>query len=388
MSEENASLIPMSQPDITERDIELVTQVLRSGQLSVGPFIKQFEELFRRYVGTRYAVAVSSGSAGLHLCMRLANVGDGSDVITSPFSFVASANCILYERGTPLFVDIDEESFNLDTDAVEAAVTDRTAAILPVHVFGRPARMDAICRTADRHGLTVVEDACEALGAEFDGRKVGTFGRASVFGFYPNKQMTTGEGGVITTDDPQWDRQLRSLRNQGRGDDAWLAHHELGFNYRLDEMSAALGVSQMSRIDSLLARRALVAEEYTERLASIGGVESMRPTAGTSRMSWFVYIVRLDPGISRDNVATRLDAQGIPTRNYFPPIHLQPYFIERYGYKRGQFPVTERISACTLALPFHTNMSGEAVDRVYRALKTAIDQESRGNDVRLASRCT
>jgi perosamine synthetase len=318
--------------------------------------------------------------------MRLANVGDGSDVITSPYSFIASANCILYERGTPLFVDIDEKSFNLDTGAVEAAVTDRTAAILPVHVFGRPARMDAICRTADRHGLTVVEDACEAIGAEFDGRKVGTFGRASVFAFYANKQMTTGEGGIITTDDPQWDCQLRSLRNQGRGRDAWLAHHQLGFNYRLDEMSAALGVSQMSRIDSLLARRALVAEEYTERLASVGGVESMKPAAGTSRMSWFVYIVRLDPGISRDNVAARLGAQGIPTRNYFPPIHLQPFFIERYGYKRGQFPVTERISACTLALPFHTNMSGEAVDRVYRALKTAIDEESRGNDVRLANR--
>lgn len=368
---------PMSQPDITERDIEHVTQVLRSGRLSIGTYIEQFEELVRTYIGTRHAVAVSSGTAGLHLCMRLAGVTNGSEVITSPFSFVASANCILYEGGTPVFVDIDEESFNVDAEAVEAAVTDRTVAILPIHVFGRPAQMDRICRTADRRGLTVVEDACEAIGAEFDGRKVGTFGRAAVFAFYPNKQMTTGEGGIITSDDPQWDRKLRALRNHGRGGDEWLQHHDLGFNYRLNELSAALGVSQISRIDDLLDRRVAAAAAYSERLARIGGVRPLKPTASTTRMSWFVYIVQLDAGLSRDNVAARLAAKGIPTRNYFPPIHLQPYFVERYGYKPGAFPVTERIAACTLALPFHTNMSQGAIDRVCHALQSAIDEETR-----------
>ncbi|MBR0829715.1 DegT/DnrJ/EryC1/StrS family aminotransferase [Bradyrhizobium manausense] len=369
--------IPMSQPDITERDIEAVTRVLRSGRLSIGPCIDEFEEAVRNYVGTRYAIAVASGTAGLHLCMRAAKAEDGAEVITSPYSFIASANCILYERGRPVFVDIDEDSFNIDPDAVEAALTDRTTALLPVHVFGRSARMDRICRTADRRGLTVVEDACEAIGAEFAGRKVGTFGKAAVFAFYPNKQMTTGEGGIIVTDDPNWDRELRALRNHGRAGNEWLEHHHLGFNYRLNEMSAALGLSQISRIEDLLARRARVAETYGERLAHIAGVRVLTPTAGATRMSWFVYIVRLESGMSRDNIAARMGEMGIPTRHYFPPIHLQPFFVERYGYKRGQFPVTERVSASTLALPFHTNMPEQAVDRVCRALQTAIDEETR-----------
>lgn len=376
MNEDTIIHTPMSQPDITERDIDLVTQVLRSGRLSIGAYIEQFEELVRTYIGTQYAVAVGSGTAGLHLCMRLAGVDDRSEVITSPFSFVASANCILYERGTPVFVDIKDDSFNIDAEAVEAAVTNRTVAILPVHVFGRPAQMDRICRTAARHRLTVVEDACEAIGSEFDGQKAGTFGRASVFAFYPNKQITTGEGGIITTDDPQWDRQLRALRNHGREGEEWLQHHHLGFNYRLNELSAALGVSQISRIDELLDRRASVAAAYDERLARMGCIRPLKPTASTTRMSWFVYVVQLDSTLSRDKVASRLAAKGIPTRNYFPPIHLQPYFAERYGYKRGQFPITERVAASTLALPFHANMAARAVDHVCRALQAAIDEEA------------
>lgn len=368
--------IAMSRPDITEQDIDYVTRVLRSGRLSMGPYLERFEELASSYLGTRHAIAVSSGTAGLHLCMCLAEVGEGSEVITSPFSFVASANCIVYRRGTPVFVDIDEESFNIDADAVEDAVTARTTAILPIHVFGRPANLTKLGQTADKHGLVVVEDACEALGAEFEGRKVGTFGRAAVFAFYANKQMTTGEGGLIATDDSRWADELRALRNQGRSGAGWLEHHHLGFNYRLNEMSAALGVSQLSRIESLLERRASVAGKYTERLANIRGVTPLKATPGSSRMSWFVYIVQLDSSRSRDGVAARMEAKGIPTRNYFPPIHLQPFFVERYGYKRGQFPVTERVAARTLALPFHAAMSEEEVDRVCIALRTSIDEEA------------
>jgi perosamine synthetase len=374
MSEDRPLPIPMSRPDITEKDIELVSHVLRSGQLSIGPYIEQFEGLARTYVGSRYAVAVASGTAGLHLCMRLAGVTDGSEVITSPFSFVASANCVLYERGTPVFVDIDEETLNIDPAGVVDAMTERTVGILPVHVFGRPAAMDSLCRIADKHAVTLIEDACEALGAEFHDRRVGTFGRAAVFAFYPNKQMTTGEGGIITTDDPKWDAELRSLRNHGRSAmGGWLEHdHRLGFNYRLDEMSAALGVSQFSRIESLLDRRVSVAARYAQRLSRVRGVESLKPAADT-RMSWFVYVVRFDSSISRDNVAARMSANGIPTRNYFPPIHLQPLYLERYGYKQGQFPVTERVSASALALPFHANLSEGDIGRVCDALEAAID---------------
>ena len=373
---DNSVRIPMSLPEITEEDIGYVAQVLRSGQLSMGPYIDEFEKIVSRYVGVRHAVAVSSGTAGLHLCMCLADIHDQSEVITSPFSFVASANCIVYRQGTPVFVDIDEETFNIDAAAVEDAVTEKTAAILPVHVFGRPADMTSLCRTAKKRGLLLIEDACEAIGAEFNGQKVGTFGEAAVFAFYPNKQITTGEGGIVTTDNPEWASELRALRNQGRGGLGWLEHHHLGFNYRLNEMSAALGFSQFSQIDSLLERRASVAAKYKERLVHIDGVVPLRATAGTSRMSWFVYVVRLDPGISRDSLAARIASKGIPTRNYFPPIHLQPYYVDRFHYKRGQFPVTERVAASTLALPFHANMSSADIDCVCSALKTSIDEEA------------
>jgi perosamine synthetase len=367
--------ISMSKPDINEDDVNLVVSALRSGRLSIGPFVDRFEELAREYIGTRHAVAVTNGTSGLHLCMRLAGVGEGTEVITSPFSFVASANCILYERGTPVFVDIDEETLNIDPAAVGAAVTNRTVGILPIHVFGRPAAMDSLCQTADRHSLVLIEDACEALGAMYRNRKVGTFGRASVFAFYPNKQMTTGEGAIIATNDSTWDASLRSLRNHGRGTkNDWLSHDRIGFNYRLNELSSALGVSQLSRIDDLLERRAAVAAKYSERLSSVPGIQVLMPVEGTTRMSWFVYVVRFDASLNRDDIASRLAGKGIPTRNYFPPIHLQPYFREQFGFRAGQFPVTERVSASMLALPFHTNLSEREIEQVCTALSASIDE--------------
>lgn len=368
------SKIPLSRPDINDDDIEHVMRALRSGQLSMGPYLDQFEKVASEYLGTRHAVAVSSGTAGLHLCMYLAGVEDGSEVITSPFSFVASANCVVYQRGTPVFVDIDERDFNINADAVEAAVTSKTAAILPIHVFGRPANLKSLCKISDKRGVFLVEDACEAIGAEVGGQKVGTFGQAAVFGFYPNKQMTTGEGGLIVTNDSEWAQKLRALRNQGRSSSEWLEYPDLGFNYRLDEMSAALGVSQMSRIESLLERRAAVAAKYTERLRRIPGISLPMPVPDSTRMSWFVYIIQFQSARWRNEVATRMNEKGIPTRNYFPPIHLQPLFVERYGCKRGQFPITERIADQTLAIPFHTTMTEEDIDRVCEALRVSIDE--------------
>lgn len=365
--------MPMSAPDIDESDIEAVVRVLRSGQLSIGPCIEEFEARFARFLGVRHAVAVANGTAALHLCMRLAGISEGSEVITSPYSFVASSNCILFERGLPVFVDIDEETMNIDAGLVEAAVGPRTRAILPVHVFGQPAAMAPLMDIANRHSLYLIEDACEAIGAEYRGRKAGSFGHASAFAFYPNKQMTTGEGGIVVTDNAEWAVQLRSMRNQGRSDGQhWLEHDRLGFNYRMDEMNAALGVSQLSRIETLLERRAAVAMCYRELLAEIPGVRPLAPGPDTTRMSWFVYVVRFADGLPRDEIAQRLARQGIPTRNYFPPIHLQPFYRKEFGFRPGQFPVAERISATSLALPFHSNLRPAEVARVCEALAEAV----------------
>lgn len=365
--------MPMSAPDIDESDIEAVVRVLRSGQLSIGPCIEEFEARFARFLGVRHAVAVANGTAALHLCMRLAGISEGSEVITSPYSFVASSNCILFERGLPVFVDIDEETMNIDAGLVEAAVGPRTRAILPVHVFGQPAAMAPLMDIANRHSLYLIEDACEAIGAEYRGRKAGSFGHASAFAFYPNKQMTTGEGGIVVTDNAEWAVQLRSMRNQGRSDGQhWLEHDRLGFNYRMDEMNAALGVSQLSRIETLLERRAAVAMCYRELLAEIPGVRPLAPGPDTTRMSWFVYVVRFADGLPRNEIAQRLARQGITTRNYFPPIHLQPFYRKEFGFRPGQFPVAERVSATSLALPFHSNLRPAEVARVCEALAEAV----------------
>ena len=389
--------IPMSSPDLTEADIAAVNQVLQTRHLSIGPQIAAFEQALAGYVGVRYAIGVNSGTSGLHLCMISAGVGEGDLVITTPFSFVASANCILYERAIPVFVDIDPQTLNCDPALVAQAADDLARggvaaqrwlppamqnsdreiqdlkAILPVDAFGQPADYDSLMSIAKRHNLYIIEDACEAIGAQYKGRKTGTLGDAAVFAFYPNKQMTTGEGGMIVTDKDDWDALYRSLRNQGRDVfDAWLNHTRLGYNYRLDEMSAALGLSQLRRIEELLSKRERVAEWYNQRLIEVEGVQTPSIASTTTRISWFVYVVRIAPEIGRNRVMSRLKEEGIPSRPYFTPIHLQPFYRERFGYRDGDFPVTEAVANSALALPFSSIMTEEQVDYVCDLLEKAI----------------
>lgn len=389
--------LPMSAPDLTDAEIEAVTEVLRTPHLSIGPRIVEFENRFAAYIGARYAVGVSSGTAGLHLCVIASGVGEGDLVITTPFSFIASANVILYERGIPIFVDVDEATGNIRPDSVAEAVEDlirgkpsarlwlppvfrdsprtvgKLKAILPVHIFGQPVDMDPILEIARNYGLRVIEDACEAIGAEYKGRKVGVMGDAGVFAFYPNKQMTTGEGGMIVTNREDWATLFRSLRNQGRDvHDSWLSHNRLGYNYRMDEMSAALGLAQLGRIEELLAKRERVAQWYSERLKYVEGVQIPHIAPTTTRMSWFVYVIRLAPGIDRDRVILELEKRGIPSRPYFPCIHLQPFYREKFGYKEGDFPVAEKISRSSLALPFYGNMQEAEVDLVCETLRNVL----------------
>ena len=375
--------IPMCEPDITAAERVAVDEVLRGTTLSIGPRLELFERRIASYVGARHAAGVSSGTAGLHLCMLAAGVGEYDLVITTPFSFVASANAAMYVRARPVFVDVEPRALTIDPQRL--ADTARTLsrrhgrrlkAILPVHVFGQTADMDPILEIAQRYGLAVIEDACEAIGAEYKGRSAGTIGDAGVFAFYPNKQMSTGEGGMIVTDDPGWDALFRSLRNQGRDTfDGWLAHSRLGYNYRLDELSAALGAVQAARLDELLAKRERVAGWYAARLAGLEGVERPAPAPWTTRMSWFVYVVRLAPGHDRDRVIRDLEARGIPARPYFPPIHLQPFYRGRFGLRPGDFPVTEAAGASCLALPFFGTMREEQVDTVCGALAEALGLE-------------
>lgn len=386
--------IPMSSPDLTDAEREAVASVLRTPNLSMGGEILAFEAAFRQYSGSRHAIGISSGTAGLHLCVRAAGIQDGDLVITTPFSFVASANVLLFERAIPVFVDVDPFSGNIDPQLVEQAAADLTAggrraqrwlprrsgqdggrlkAILPVDVFGQPADMDPILETAQRLGLQVIEDSCESLGAEYKGRKAGSLGDYGVFAFYPNKQITTGEGAVIITDDDASADIMRALRNQGRAPgDTWLQHTHLGYNYRLDEMSAALGCVQLSRIEELLDKRQQVADWYAERLVEIPGISVPQVVEYTTRASWFVYVVRFSAHIDRDRVARDLAEQGVPARPYFLPIHLQPYMVERFGYRAGDFPVTEDLGRRGLALPFSGVMSEVQVDYVCQALQRTI----------------
>jgi len=365
--------VPMARPDIGDGEIELVNQVLRTPYLSIGPMVERFEQGMARYVGTKHAVAVSSGTTGLHLCVIAAGIGEGDEVITTPFSFISSANCVLYERARPVFVDIEPDTLNIDPGRIEDAITPRTRAILPVDAFGQPADYGPIGEIAERHGLVVIQDACEALGAEYEGRKAGTQGDTAVFAFYPNKQMTTGEGGMIVTDDDDWDALYRSLRNQGRDVfDAWLNHTRLGYNYRLGEMSAALGVAQLQRIEELLTKRERVAQMYNERLSAADGVTIPHVAPATTRMSWFVYVVRLSPQIDRNWVMEELGRRGIPSRPYFTPIHLQPFYRQTFGYGEGDFPVTERVGRLVLALPFYGNLEEDQVDYVCDSLREVI----------------
>jgi dTDP-4-amino-4,6-dideoxygalactose transaminase len=394
----------MSSPELTDADFAAVKAVLETRYLSLGPRLEAFEEAFAAAVGTRYAVGVNSGTSGLHLAVVAAGIEAGDLVITTPFSFIASANCILFERAIPIFVDVDPGTLNIDPTQVTRAAHDltqggrsaekwlpravqpsnvqtfkRVKAILPVDAFGQPADYDPIQQIADEYNLIVIEDSCEALGAEYKGRKAGTLGDAAVFAFYPNKQMTTGEGGMIVTDREDWDVLFRSLRNQGRDVfDAWLNHTRLGYNYRLDEMSAALGLSQLQRIDSLLAKRVRVAGWYDERLADVEGIATPHIAPTTTRTSWFVYVVRIAPEVGRNRVMAALEDRGIPARPYFTPIHLQPFYAERFGFQRGDFPVTERAGDTCLALPFSGVMTEDQVETVCRALEDAVSAAARG----------
>jgi perosamine synthetase len=364
--------VALSAPWIDERDEELVLEVLRSGWLSLGPTGPRFEELLTEVVGARYCAAVSSGTAGLHLALRLAEVGPGDEVITSPFSFVASANCAIYEGATPVFADIDPDTYNLDPDAVEAAITDRTKAIVAVDIFGYPCELDPLIALCDRHGLALVEDACEALGARYRGRPLGSHGHPATFAFYPNKQMTTGEGGAVTTNDERQYELLVSLRNQGRLEtSSWLQHGRLGYNYRLDDVSAALGIGQVEKLDRMLAGRSAVAARYAELLAA-SDVEVPLADDDDHVRSWFVYVVKLPSGVDRDGVAARMRERGVATAPYVPSIHLQSYMRERYGFREGMLPVSEECSARTLALPFHGRLDPGDQEYVVETLRTAL----------------
>jgi perosamine synthetase len=335
--------------------------------------VDRFEAALAERVGSPYVAAVSSGTAGLHLSMRLAGIGPGDEVVTTPFSFVASANCALYEGATPVFADIDPQTLNLDPATVEAAITPRTKAILLVHIFGYPAELAELEAVAERHGLAIVEDACEALGSEYRGRPVGSSGHPAVFAFYPNKQITTGEGGAVAVSSEEDWALLKSLSNQGRSDSGeWLTHSRLGYNYRLDDLSAALGLGQVERLDEILSARSDVAARYRDLLGAVDGVEAPLADDDEHLRSWFVYVVKLARGSDRDGVMARLAEEGIASKPYLPSIHLQPFYRERFGYREGLLPVSEETSARTLALPFHSRLAAEDQERVVDALTRAL----------------
>ena len=365
--------IPLARPEIGPREEELVLEVLRSGRLSLGPMGERFEREFAAWLGVEDAVAVSSGTTGLHLGVRALGWGPGDEVLTSPFSFVASANCLLYEGAKPVFCDVDPETLNLDPAAAAAAVGERTRGILPVHIFGYPAAMPELEALAAKHGLGLLEDACEALGAvDSEGRKVGARGNIATFAFYANKQMTTGEGGMVVSGDPAIAARLRSERNQGRAADmGWLDHGGIGFNYRLSDLAAALGVAQLEKLDKMLEDRSRVASLYEQGLAGIDGVATPVAGRGHELRSWFVYTVRLPDDVDRDAIVDRLAGRGVAGKAYLPCIHLFPHLRE-LGYREGQFPVAEATSARSLALPFFPAMSESQVTRVCEALAESI----------------
>ncbi len=391
--------IPLSKPDIGEREVEAVVRCLTSGRLSLGPLLTEFEERFARFTGTRYAIATSSGTAALHLCVKALGIGAGDDAITSSFSFVASANCLLYENARPVFADIEAHSLNIDADEIRKVIgreyvrdgaTNRRVhrysrrtlkAILPVHLFGLPCDMDPIIEMAREFGLHVIEDACEALGAEYKQRRAGTFGDAACFGFYPNKQLTTGEGGMIVTNDERIASLCRGLRNQGRSDDGgWLHHEHLGYNYRLSELQCALGLAQLERVDELLAKRQRVAQLYSEELSDVQGIELPHESAEAKR-SWFVYVIQLlgrSPGTHRDALMAALQDRGIDCRPYFPAIHRQPYSRAFGPSFAGKLPNTEAAAERCVALPFFPSMTEGEVREVCWAIREVLAQINRG----------
>ena len=376
--------VPLSSPDIVEKDIEAVVGVMKTRHLSIGPKVVEFEKKMGSFAGTKYAVAVNSGTSALHLIIRGIGIGEGDVVITTPFSFIASSNCILFEGANPLFVDIEEETLNLDADKVEEKLESmggeelaRVKASLVVDAFGQPAHWDRFEEIGKKYNLKLIEDSAEALGSEYKGKSAGSLGEVGVFAFYPNKQITTSEGGVLVTDNEELARLARSMRNQGRGESGdWLDHERLGYNFRMDELSAALGCSQMERIEEILDKREKVAEMYEEKLAGVEEVQVPFIADYINKMSWFVYVVRLDGKINRDKVIKYLNKEGVQCKPYFTPIHLQPFYRKMFGYKEGDFPVTEDVTERTIALPFFNNLKEEQIDYVVEKLKEGIVKNS------------
>jgi perosamine synthetase len=372
--------VPLSSPDIIDKDIEAVVGVMKTRYLSIGPKVVEFEKRIGEYVGTKYTVAVNSGTSALHLIIRGMGIGEGDVVITTPFSFIASSNCILFEKARPLFIDIEEDTLNLDADKVEEKLESmsgeelaKVKALLVVDAFGQPADWDRFRKIGKKYNLKLIDDSAEALGSEYKGRKCGSFGEAGVFAFYPNKQITTCEGGVLVTDNENLAGLARSMRNQGRGESGeWLDHERLGYNFRMDELSAALGCSQMERIEEILEKRAKVAEMYGEKLVEVEEVQVPFIAPYVNKMSWFVYVIRLERGIDRNKVIKYLNEEGVQCKPYFTPIHLQPFYRKMFGHKEGDFPITEDVTERTIALPFFNNLKEEQIDYVVERLKEGI----------------
>lgn len=370
--------IPLARPDITEREIEEVVKVMKSNILSNGKRLERFEEGICDYIGVKNAVAVNSGTSALHLLVRALGIKEGDEVITTPFSFIASSNCILFEKAKPVFVDIEEKTYGMDLEKLEEKITEKTKAILTVDVFGQPFNIEKTLEIAKKYDLEVIDDACEAIGAEWKGEKVGSFTH-STFAFYPNKQMTTGEGGAIVTGDDQIAELCRSMRSQGRAKTGtWLHHERLGYNYRMSEIHAAIGLVQLSRLDKILERRDEIAQKYNECLKKIEGVKIPFIDQKVTKTSWFVYVIRLDKGIDRDGVLQHLVDEGIQCKPYFTPIHLQPFYVDMFGYQKGDYPVCEAVGDSVIALPFFNKITDEEIEMVCKTMEEAIEDNFAG----------
>lgn len=369
--------IPLSRPDITEAEIEAVCEVLRTPDLSLGPKLGEFEQVFADYIGTKYAVAVNSGTSALYLCLLAAGIGPGDEVITPPFTFIATTNSILMTGATPVFADINPDNLNIDPARIEEKITDKTKAVLPVEVFGNPAGFDKICETAKKYNLIVIEDSCEALGSSLNGKMAGTFGKMGTFAFYPNKQITTGEGGMILTDDEESADMCASLRNQGRSRmGVWLAHERLGYNFRISDINCALGIAQLARIEEMKAKRQQVAKWYQEMLAGDERIIAPVEEPGCD-VSWFVFVIRLSGqyGIEqRNEVIEQLRGRGIQCKNYFPPVLSQPFMAEKFKFKKGDFSVTDSVCDRVVALPFYNNLAQDEVAAICNELKAVLDK--------------
>ncbi len=367
--------IYLSRPDICEKDIQAVTEVLKGPNLAFGPKMEEFEEKIAKYIGRKYAVSVNSGTSALFLCIKALGIEKGDEVITTPFTFIASTNCILMVDAKPVFVDIDPDNLNIDPKKIEEKITKKTKAILPVEVFGNAAGMDSVCKIAKKHNLPVIEDSCEALGSELNGKKTGTFGTVGTFAFYPNKQMTTGEGGMIVTDNKKIADMCISLRNQGRGKGGgWLAHERLGYNFRMSDINAALGIAQLERIKEFIQKRQRVAGWYQEILADDGRIIMPEAPKGC-KMSWFVFVVRLKTpySLKRNKILNAMLAEKIQVGNYFPSVTLQTFMVKKFGYKDGDFPIADETCKSTIALPFYNNLSKDEVSLVCKTLKKCLD---------------